>query len=194
MRKKYTDKLKAVIPDTKVNELPKAEKEFKKFKGIHGDRYNYSLVKEFKGSGSTNKVIIICPKHGEFLQTPNAHTMNQGCPFCNISKGEDEIEKYLIKSEINYKREYRFKDCINPKSNKILPFDFYLPNHNLCIEYQGEQHFKTTKFFEKRAGGLEGLKYRDNIKKQYCQNNSIKLLEISYKDINNITTILKNIL
>jgi hypothetical protein len=165
-----------------------------KSKKIHGNKYDYSLVKYKTGK---DKVIIICPFHGEFLQTPFAHSspsMKQGCPYCNVSKGEDEIEKYLIKNNIEYKNQYTFVDCINPKTSKKLPFDFYLPKHNILIEYQGEQHYKKTGYFEKKCGGLEGLQYRDNIKKEYCQKNSIKFIEISYKDFNNIKKILKEIL
>lgn len=48
------------------------KKWIKKFQEIHGSRYDYSKMKEFNGSGSLtkNKIIIICKKHGEFLQTP----------------------------------------------------------------------------------------------------------------------------
>jgi hypothetical protein len=121
----------------------------KKFKKIHGNRYDYSMVKIGTGGGSDFKIIIICPKHGEFLQTPNAHLhMNHNCPYCNISKGEDEIEKYLIKNNIEYIREHKFNECFNPKTNKKLPFDFYLPKQNMIIEYHGEQHYKKTGYFE----------------------------------------------
>jgi hypothetical protein len=170
------------------------EKFIEKSKKIHGNKYDYSLVKYKTGK---DKVIIICSSHGEFLQTPFAHSspsMKQGCPYCNISKGEDEIEKYFIKNNIEYKRQHTFIDCINLKTSKKLPFDFYLPKHNLLIEYQGEQHYKKTGYFEKRAGGLKELQYRDNIKKKYCQDKNIKFTEISYKDFNNIKQILKEII
>lgn len=166
----------------------------KKAKKVHGNKYDYSLVRYKTGK---DKVIIICPTHGEFLQTPFAHSspsMKQGCPYCNISKGEDEIEKYLIKNNIEYINQHVFVDCINPKTSKKLPFDFYLPKHNILIEYQGEQHYKKTGHFERNAGGFEGVQYRDNIKKKYCQNKEIKFIEISYKDFNNIAKILKEIL
>ena len=46
---------------------------------IHGDRFDYSKVEY---NGSNRKVIIICPKHGEFLQTPHSHLRGAGCPMC----------------------------------------------------------------------------------------------------------------
>jgi hypothetical protein len=161
---------------------------------IHGNKYDYSLVNYKTGK---DKVIIICPKHGEFLQTPFAHcciSMQQGCPFCKISKGEDEIEKFLIKNNINYLRQYKFKNLKNPKTNKSLPFDFYLYDINTIIEYNGEQHFKKIKYFEKRSGGFEELKFRDNIKKEFLKNNNINLIEINYNQFNKIENILNNII
>jgi hypothetical protein len=164
----------------------------KKSKEIHGEKYDYSLVNYKTGK---DKVIIICSTHGEFLQTPFAHSspsMKQGCPFCKISKGEDEIERFLIKNNIEYIREYKFKDCINPKTNKKLPFDFYLPQINTIIEYQGEQHYKKTGYFESRGGGLKDLQYRDKIKKEFGILNNFNYIEISYKQFEQIKTILKN--
>ncbi len=183
--------IKCMGDNVREARISNTEDFIKKAKKVHENKYDYSLVKYKTGK---DKVIIICPLHGEFLQTPFAHSspsMKQGCPYCIISKGEDEIEKYLIKNNIEYKGQYTFVDCINPKTSKKLPFDFYLPKHNMIIEYQGEQHYNKTGYFESRAGGLKGLQYRDNIKKDYCQNNNIKFIEISYKDFQNINQILK---
>ena len=165
----------------------------KKSQKIHGDLYDYSLVNYKTGK---DKVIIICKKHGEFLQTPFAHScpsMKQGCPFCRISKGEDEIEKFLIKNNIKYIREYKFSNCINPQTNKMLPFDFYIPSLNTVIEFHGEQHYKEYKNHFKAAGGLKGRQYRDKIKKEFCLTNNISYIEIAYTEYNNINQILNNI-
>ena len=162
----------------------------KKSQKIHGEKYDYSLVNYKTGK---DKVIIICPKHGEFLQTPFAHSspsMKQGCPFCRVSKGEDEVEKFLIKNNIEYIREKTFTECINPKTNKKLPFDFYLPKSNTIIEYHGEQHYKEYKKYFKSAGGLRGRKERDKIKENFGKNNKINYIIISYKEFNQIKTIL----
>lgn len=73
------------------------------------------------------------------------------------------------------------KDSKNVEAKLPLPFDFYLPELNICIEYDGEQHFKENRHF----GGkeyLEKTKYHDQIKNEYCKNNNIKLIRIKYCD------------
>lgn len=111
-----------------------------------------------------------------------------GCPQCKESKGERSIRLWLNNHNIKYEFQKRFKDCRNKKP---LPFDFYLPEYNTCIEYDGMQHFKSVDYF----GGekcLEALKKCDTIKNEYCKNHDIGLLRISYND--NITDKLQNYL
>ena len=50
-----------------------------KARNVHGNLYDYSRVKYVR---SRSRVIIICPKHGEFLQTPDMHISGNGCPYC----------------------------------------------------------------------------------------------------------------
>lgn len=101
-----------------------------------------------------------------------------GCPICNISHGEKEISDYLIDNSIFFIPQYTFDDC---RYKKVLPFDFYLPDYNACIEYDGQQHFEQIDFF----GGEEKFKktiQRDEIKTNYCLVNNIRLLRISYDE------------
>lgn len=144
-------------------------------KGKHGDKYDYSKV-EYKNAHS--KINIICPEHGEFEQTPNNHRLGNGCPICNESKGERKIRMCLEKYNIKYITQHTFDDC---KNSRPLPFDFYLPEHNICIEYNGMQHYRVVGHF----GGEEGFRQRvinDKIKVEYCNNNNIPLLIIKYND------------
>ena len=142
-------------------------------KKIHGDNYDYSLVNYKK---SKEKVIIICKKHGEFKQTPNSHLKGNGCPICKESKGEKKIREFLIKNKITHTQQHIFNKC---KNIQVLPFDFYLPDYNICIEYDGIQHFKPVKFF----GGVKSfeiIKQNDLIKTKFCLLNNINLIRISY--------------
>jgi Zn finger protein HypA/HybF involved in hydrogenase expression len=148
-------------------------------KKIHGDKYEYFKVNY---SSARNKVIITCPIHGDFLQEPLNHLNGAGCPSCNESKGEKLINKILVQNNIELIRQKRFIDCTNQlkgRSCNQLPFDFYLPNLNTCIEYDGEQHFKPVI----RFGGEDGfirVQKSDKLKNQYCKKNGIKLIRIPY--------------
>ena len=142
---------------------------------IHDNKYDYSLV-DYKNC-NTN-VIIQCPIHKEFNQTPTKHLAGHGCPICNESKGEINIRKYLNKNKIKYVSQYRFDGC---KDKNELIFDFYLPDFNICIEFDGEQHYNPLKFFGGDIGLIDNIK-KDNIKNDYCHENSIKLFRIKYDD------------
>ena len=50
---------------------------------VHNNRYDYSKVKYIN---NRTKVCIICPEHGEFWQTPEAHLRGQGCHKCSLIK------------------------------------------------------------------------------------------------------------
>jgi len=152
-----------------------------KFKEVHGDKYDYSLV-NFKSI--REKVEIICKKHGSFFQEPFSHYQNKGCSKCKSSKGEERIMKYLIGEKIHYECQKKFEGL---KNKKYLPIDFYLPDYNLCIEYDGRQHFEPIEVW----GGLESfdiLKENDSKKDYFCQSMGINLLRISYCDFDNIET------
>lgn len=102
------------------------------------------------------------------------------CPICNSSIGEKEIIYNLNNMHISYIREYKMQ--INGQDIRV---DFYLPNQNCIIEYNGIQHYQPVEHF----GGQEAFvkqQQRDNLLTQYCIENNISLLVISYKEFNKI--------
>lgn len=119
-----------------------------------------------------------CNKGHVYLQSPDMHVgkYNQGCPICKESHGERFIRTYLENNSINYTLQKKFNDL---KDKTYLSYDFYLPDYNILIEYQGIQHYKEKEFF----GGDKHLKkqqYHDNLKREYAKNNGYKLLELHY--------------
>ncbi|WP_156876155.1 hypothetical protein [Clostridium kluyveri] len=119
---------------------------------------------------------------------PTNFLTNKACVFCSPrSKGEDKIANILNDKHILYEREKRFNDCIGKRK---LPFDFYLPDYNIVIEYDGIQHFKPS--FNKKE--FKNIKINDETKNNYCKDNNIKLLRIPYWEFNNIETILESAL
>ena len=98
---------------------------------IHFGKYDYSNVEYIN---MHKKVKIVCPIHGEFLQTPVVHILHKcGCPKCAgiVSSSEVRIAKYFEEKNIDFKQQY--------KEDKRYPFqaDFYLPKRDLFLEFNG---------------------------------------------------------
>lgn len=160
----------------------------------HDDKYDYSktIYKRYD-----TPIKIICPIHGEFEQKPYIHLMGSGCQKCSESKGEKKIALFLEKNKINFERQKIFSNCKNPKTDRHLKFDFYLPNYNICIEYDGEYHYEPWRlYFSKFESEIKfkEMKERDEIKNKYCANNNIKLLRIPYFEIKKIDKIISDYL
>ena len=151
----------------KENFIPKSRK-------VHGEKYDYSKVEYVNNK---TKVCIICPKHGEFWQNPRYHKQGDGCPKCNLSHLERNVMNYLDNIGITYDYQKRF-DWLGRQS-----LDFYLPDYNVGIECQGEQHFFPVDF---RSKGVEWACKKfdytiscDKRKKALCEKHGIKLLYYS---------------
>ena len=142
---------------------------------IHKNKYNYSHC---SFSNLHEKIKIICPLHGGFLQEANAHLVSkQGCPKCSSSKGEILIRNILSNKKIIAIEQKRFSDC---RYKHPLAFDFFLPEHNILLEYNGIQHYHPIPHF----GGEEKLNMTrnyDKIKKLWAKRNGYKLITISYR-------------
>jgi len=162
----------------------------KSAKKIHKDTYDYSKVQYVERN---IPVAIICKNHGLFYQTPNTHLSGSGCPFCKQTKGESAIENYLKEKGIKYVKEYQIPNTSLFCDRKYLLVDFYLPDYNLFIEYNGQQHYFPVDIF----GGEEIYNMqveRDISLRQYCSENKIILLEIPYTKKKEIDKILNKIL
>jgi len=101
----------------------------KKATAVHGDKYDYSKV-DYKDSHT--KVCIICPKHGEFWQTPFNHINEHGCPKCvrQISKWEQEVYDFIISLGVD--AEHSNREILDGRE-----IDIYLPEEHIGIECDG---------------------------------------------------------
>lgn len=159
----------------KTNKKIQHNELLQKFKYIHGDFFEYD-ISEYKTLHS--KIKIKCKKGHSFLQKVSNHLQGKGCPICRESTGERKIRILLEEYKIKFVTQKKFECCkfINP-----LPFDFFLPDFNILIEYDGLQHFQPIKQFGGESEFIKTLK-KDKIKTEFCLNNNIKLIRISYKD------------
>ena len=144
--------------------------------------------------GANQKVWWICKECGyEWESVISSRNIGIGCPKCNISKGEKQLDKILTQYNIPHDSQYTFDD-LRGVGNGLLKFDvpvFWDDNKTqlrLLIEYDGEFHYK--KIF--KNDGYENLKIHDKLKNQYCKKHNIKLLRIPYWDFDNIEEIIKN--
>jgi hypothetical protein len=143
---------------------------------------------------SFTKLLWECEMGHRWKSRPNdIKNNNQWCPICNESFGERTINNLLVKLNINFIREHKFDDCKGKR--RKLPFDFYLPEYNLLIEYDGKQHSTPVNFYgcsnDNAVKSYNELQKNDHIKNKYCKDKNIQLIRISHK-INNIEEFLIN--
>ncbi len=155
---------------------------------IYGNKYDYSRVNYIN---NRTKIEIICLKHGSFEQIPKDHLNGHGCAKCCESKGEEIVSKFLDGLDIEYIREHCFDDCRGIK--RKLPFDFFLKEFNLCIEFDGRQHFQIVEQFGGESEFLKLVK-NDEIKTNYCFIKGINLIRIKYDDVETGINLLKTFL
>lgn len=109
----------------------------------------------------------------------SGHTQSCGCLRRESnSLAEVFVESTLRDKKINFITEHKFEDCIGVKG-KRLRFDFYLPDHRIVFECDGEQHYHPIEYF----GGEESfntLRQNDEIKNSYCIGNNIHLIRLPY--------------
>lgn len=151
---------------------------------IAGQRFGLLIaIKPTERRGSNGSVIWEClcdcgnVTYAPLGQLTRGHTLSCGCR--HKSKWEIFIGDLLAELDVDFIPQKRFADCMNKKCTDMLPFDFYLPHHNIIIEYDGEHHFQSVKGW----GGEEKFnitKQNDLIKTNYCKTNNIILLRIPY--------------
>lgn len=161
-------------PTCRYKSQPKTNEQFvSEVEELVGDEYTF--LEQYVGAHCKIKCRHNRCGHVWSTQPCNFLT-GYGCPKCSQSQGERTISKWLQDRDIHFIPQKKFNDCFD---KSYLPFDFYVPQYNLAIEYDGEQHYKPEKFF----GGEEAYKIRhkhDLIKNKYCEDNDINLLRIPY--------------
>lgn len=131
---------------------------------------------------SHTKIKHRCKLDGcEWYALPSNILQGRGCPQCNQSHGERSVALWLKYHNVSFQTQHTFDGC---KDQRKLPFDFYLPDYNICIEYDGRQHFEPIDFAgngnESAFSQFVITQRHDEIKNIYCQFHNIRLLRIPY--------------
>lgn len=108
-------------------------------------------------------------------------TKTTGCPMCAGSNSEIKLINIIKNIGLKYETQKTFDDC---RYIHKLPFDVYLIDYNVLIEFDGEGHYKPiprgNMTQEDAENELKLIKIRDNIKTDYCIKNQISLIRIPY--------------
>ena len=148
--------------------------------------YGYKMISNKEDYiNQDSKLKALCPNGHIYEFSINNFQQGKRCSQCKMSGGEQEISRVLNKYSIEYKFNYRFN------TNNIIktkPFDFKILNKNICIEYDGQQHYHFQ--FDNNLLDLMNRKHIDTIKTKYCEDNNIKLIRIPYWEFDNIENIL----
>jgi len=178
---KICDKLKLKYKKNSLN-----LEEYKIFASeLHNFKYDYSSVTEL-----TDKITIICKLHGPFTTRASAHispSQHYGCKRCNqtLNRGETVIQNFLSRHKINFVSEWCMEGQTAINNKQSLPYDFYIPDKNLIIEYDGPHHFEPTRYggqtFEKAVKQHKLTKFYDGIKTANAMEMRISILRINYK-------------
>lgn len=143
-------------------------------------------LENFKGS--VKKIKHHCLRCNEpWSVRPSSLRKGSGCPNCNMSRGENEIKAFLVQNQIPFIPQWIEHEC---KYRNKLSFDFYIPEINTVIEFQGIQHEKFTPYFHRDETSLIRQQKRDAIKREYCLKNEINLIEIWHYEFDKINEIL----
>lgn len=78
--------------------------------------------------------------------------------------------------------EVKLPGSTNPSKKSVLFLDFFVPNARLAVEVHGVQHYVYSPFFHKTVAGFYESIYRDKLKKEWCEINSIDLIILDARD------------
>lgn len=152
---------------------------------IQLNKNNPNIVPLEEYMGDQKKILCSCKIHKDYKWkvAPNKILRkNTGCPKCanTVSSNEVKIQNILLKWGYNFETQKRFKDC---RDKLPFPFDVYLKDFNILIEYDGEQHYEIiykNSGKENKQENLTKIQKHDKIKTDYCKRNNIPLIRIPY--------------
>lgn len=162
------------------------KKEVEEYSELLNDRDSFKRLEK----GKAVPLRLKCKKCG--LEYSGAFmSERKRCPKCypedwpsaSSSRGENIIRELLKKNGVIFESQKTFDDLYGDGHKRKLRFDFYLPEYNLCIEYQGNFHFKPANNSPESLAAFEKGKRYDQKKKDYCKQKGIDLLEVfSYEE------------
>lgn len=131
---------------------------------------------------------VMCKKCGYKWQTTPDNLLQGGnCQNCSATNNEKKLGDILVQLGYHIERQKKYDDC---RDQLPLPFDIYLLDQNILIEYDGEQHYMPVNFGgisnDEAEENFKKTQYHDAIKNEYCCQNNIPLIRVPYWEKNNL--------
>ena len=108
----------------------------------------------------------------------------QSCGCIGNSLGEHQVQELFLSNGINFTKQHSFEDLRSTSGGGLLRFDFAIWNPdnslNCLVEFNGEQHYYPDKYVSKF--GKQQREETDELKREYCRKNNLKLFEIRFDD------------
>lgn len=162
------------------NRCRKLKKEF--VRELYKVNKNINVLGEYINYGTD--ILCECNIHHIKFYSKPVHLLrgHSKCSKCSshISHGEQQLCKILDDWNITYETQKRFDDC---RDIFPLPFDVYLHDYDIVIEYDGEGHYtqiNRSKDMEQNKMKFDDCKKHDKMKNEYCKKNKIPLIRIPY--------------
>lgn len=160
-----------------------------RFKDLSNQQFGKLKVISLDGKDNHGCYKWLCEcECGNFISVRGASLIEKNTKSCgkcnNISLGEQKIKKLLEEHNIYFEQQKTFKNCKYPDTQSLVKFDFYVDNRYI-IEYDGRQHFKAdkTKNTWNTEENLKRTQERDEFRNNWCKENNIPIIRISYKDL-----------
>ena len=157
-------------------------------KDLSGQIFGHLTVLKWLGTINGNSKYLVkcdCGKEYEIYASNLTQGNATSCGCIRESHGENKIRTILIENNIHFINQKSFNDFIYEDTKGKPKYDFYLPDFNILIEYDGEQHFKNIFSWDTDAD-FQLRQQHDKIKNEYALKNNFILIRIPYTYYNNI--------
>ena len=154
---------------------------------LSGNKYGHlTVLKMIESQSKNRKALVRCDCGKEYtIYISNLKNGVESCGCIYYSKGENKIKEILTSNDIKYIPQKTFEDFKFKDTNGTPRYDFFLPDYNILLEYDGIQHYKSIKYL----GGEEKykeIKDHDTIKDNYAIANGYIMIRIPYTHYNEL--------
>ena len=152
---------------------------------------NFTVLESIQGTKTNHHSwrcrCNLCGSEDNIITTTNLYNQ-YSCGCQTDSKGSCKIKEILNQNNISFITEKRFANCKFGDNNKTQArFDFYLPDYNCLIEYDGRQHFIQGNGNFDNTKKFKQTQEHDNYKNKWCKENNFLLIRIPYTYYEKIT-------